>query len=67
MKAWDSKHDDNKGESLAEVEILDRPAKVCKKENSYVLSTGNTPMGEEELISRLQNYIKSISDANTLE
>ncbi|PUZ50589.1 hypothetical protein GQ55_6G069400 [Panicum hallii var. hallii] len=66
----DSEHDDSERGSSDEIEIIDRPAKICKRYKSDVLYTSSTPMNEEELvelIAMLQNYIKSMTDANTLE
>ncbi|KAJ1259916.1 hypothetical protein BS78_10G192400 [Paspalum vaginatum] len=64
----DSEPDDNKGEkNSCEVEILDEPPNVLKKKNSDVVSISNTLIGEEEFISAIYNYIKSINNVNTLE
>ncbi|KAJ1269517.1 hypothetical protein BS78_07G218200 [Paspalum vaginatum] len=64
----DSELDDNKGEkNSCEVEILDEPPNVLKKKNSDVVSISNTLIGEEEFISAIYDYIKSINNVNTLE
>jgi hypothetical protein len=63
-----SEHDNNDGGKSSGTEILDRPAKIVKRDNQNVpSSTSNKPMGEAELISMLHNYIKSLGDADTLE
>ncbi|PUZ76439.1 hypothetical protein GQ55_1G291200 [Panicum hallii var. hallii] len=62
-----TQHDDSERGSSDEIEIIDRPAKICKRNKSDVLYTSSTTMNEEELIAMLQNYIKSMTDANTLE
>jgi len=48
------------GESTDEIEILDRPLKRSRDEKSYAYE-------EDLILSRVLNYINSISDTATLE
>jgi hypothetical protein len=51
---------DKEGESTDENEILDRPLKRSRDEKSYAYE-------EDLILSRVSNYINSISDTSTLE
>ena len=55
-----SETDDKEEESIDEIEILDRPLKKSRGEKSYAYE-------EDLILSRVSNYINSISDATTLE
>jgi hypothetical protein len=55
-----SKTVDKEGESIDENEILDRPLKRSRDEKSYAYE-------EDLILSRVSNYINSISDTSTLE
>jgi hypothetical protein len=51
---------DKEEESLDEIEISDRPLKRSRDEKSYAYE-------EDLILSRVSNYINSISDTATLE
>ena len=53
-------HVDKEEESTDEIEILDRPLKRSRDEKSYAYE-------EDLILSRVSNYINSISDTATLE
>lgn len=63
----DSKKYGNETRSSGEIEILARPGKICKRNKSDVLYTANMQMCAEELRAMLRSYIKSVTDAKTLE
>jgi hypothetical protein len=62
MREWWLTSDtvDKEGESIDVIQILDRPLKRNRDEKSYAYE-------EDLILSRVSNYINSISDTATLE